>query len=181
MRVEWRSAPGDDPENLDFAEGALTAVSDQAVTLATPYAGILSIPRELAAETGRARARPPARHRPGGPSPGRRVLHDRSLARPAAAGRGSARADDRAGRGSRPPRAFSSSTSSRSSARTTTRVWSQRVRDGELRTYVVVNGKRIDYLNRYIKTRNNDAPERVAIPIPRGPAACRARTRSGWN
>ena len=45
--------------------------------------------------------------------------------------------------------------------------YSQRVRDGELRTYVVVNGKRIDYLNRYIKT-SNDAPERVAIPIPAG-------------
>ena len=45
--------------------------------------------------------------------------------------------------------------------------WSQRVRDGELRTYVAVNGKRIDYLNRYIKT-NNIAPERVAIPIPAG-------------
>jgi hypothetical protein len=43
--------------------------------------------------------------------------------------------------------------------------YSQRVRDGELRTYIVVNGKRIDYLNRFIKT-SNVAPERVAIPIP---------------
>ncbi len=45
--------------------------------------------------------------------------------------------------------------------------WSQHVRNGELRTYVLVNGKRIDYLNRYIKTRNDD-PERIAIPIPAG-------------
>ncbi len=44
VRAEWRSAPGDDPENIDFAEGALTAVSDQSITLATPYAGLLSIP-----------------------------------------------------------------------------------------------------------------------------------------
>ena len=35
------------PENIDFAEGALTSVSDQAITLATPYAGVLSIPLQL--------------------------------------------------------------------------------------------------------------------------------------
>ena len=29
VRVEWRSAPGDDPGDLDFAEGALIALSDQ--------------------------------------------------------------------------------------------------------------------------------------------------------
>ena len=46
VRVEWRSAPDDDPENIDFAEGALTSVSDKAITLATPYAGVLSIPLE---------------------------------------------------------------------------------------------------------------------------------------
>ena len=45
--------------------------------------------------------------------------------------------------------------------------YSQRIRNGELRTYIVINGKRIDYLNRYVKT-NNVAPERVAIPIPAG-------------
>ena len=41
------SAAGDDADNIDFAEGALTAVSNQAVTLATPFAGILEIPRDL--------------------------------------------------------------------------------------------------------------------------------------
>jgi hypothetical protein len=46
--------------------------------------------------------------------------------------------------------------------------WSPRVRRGELRTLVVVNGQQVDYLNRYIKTRNIDASERVAIPIPAG-------------
>ncbi len=60
-RVEWRSAPGDDPDNIDFAEGAIVSVSDQAVTLATPYAGVLSIPTRTRAETGRAGARPPDR------------------------------------------------------------------------------------------------------------------------
>src|SRR5260370_30285381 len=45
--VEGRSARGDGPDNIVFAEGALTAVSDQAVTLATPYSGALLIPRDL--------------------------------------------------------------------------------------------------------------------------------------
>jgi hypothetical protein len=47
------------------------------------------------------------------------------------------------------------------------------VRDGELRTYIVINGKRIDFLNRYVK--RTDDPERVAIPIPAG------TLRSGLN
>jgi hypothetical protein len=45
--------------------------------------------------------------------------------------------------------------------------YSQRVRDGELRTYLVLNGRRIDYLNRYVKSRNM-APERLSIPIAPG-------------
>src|SRR5262249_5937159 len=46
VRAQWRSAPGDDPENLDFAEGALIGLTDTAATLASPYAGTLAIPRE---------------------------------------------------------------------------------------------------------------------------------------
>ena len=46
-RVEWRSGPDGDPASLDFAEGAITAVTDRAITIATPYSGTLSIPREL--------------------------------------------------------------------------------------------------------------------------------------
>ena len=45
--------------------------------------------------------------------------------------------------------------------------YSNLVQKGELRTYVVVNGKRIDYINRYITT-SNETPERIRIPIPRG-------------
>jgi hypothetical protein len=45
--------------------------------------------------------------------------------------------------------------------------YSIQVRNGELRTYVAVNGKRIDYVNRHLKT-TNEAPERVRIPVPRG-------------
>jgi hypothetical protein len=45
--------------------------------------------------------------------------------------------------------------------------YSQQVRNGELRTYVQINGRRFDYLNHYIKTRN-ETPERIRLPIPRG-------------
>lgn len=44
--------------------------------------------------------------------------------------------------------------------------YSNLVQKGELRTYVAVNGRRIDYLNRYINT-SNETPERIRIPIPR--------------
>ena len=40
-------AAGDQTANVDFAEGAIVSLSDQVSTLATPYSGELSIPREL--------------------------------------------------------------------------------------------------------------------------------------
>jgi hypothetical protein len=43
--------------------------------------------------------------------------------------------------------------------------YSNLVLKGELRTYVALNGKRIDYINRYI-TSTNETPERIRIPIP---------------
>ena len=44
--LEWRSAPGKDPRDLDRAEGAIVAADDQSFTLETPYAGTLVIPRD---------------------------------------------------------------------------------------------------------------------------------------
>jgi hypothetical protein len=38
---------------------------------------------------------------------------------------------------------------------------------GEIRTSVKINGRPIDYLNRYITTKN-ETPERIRIPIPAG-------------
>jgi hypothetical protein len=46
VRLEWLAASGDDPGDPDMLEGALTAVSDQSLTLATPYAGTLVLPRD---------------------------------------------------------------------------------------------------------------------------------------
>ena len=45
--------------------------------------------------------------------------------------------------------------------------YSEKVRNGELRTYALVNGQRIDYVNRHIKTKN-ETPERVIMAIPAG-------------
>jgi hypothetical protein len=45
--------------------------------------------------------------------------------------------------------------------------FSARVRNGELLTYAAVNGRRIDNVNRHIKTENK-TPERVAMAIPAG-------------
>ena len=42
--------------------------------------------------------------------------------------------------------------------------FSEFVRRGELKTFVEINGVRCDYLNRYIRTAN-ETPERIRIPI----------------
>jgi hypothetical protein len=41
------------------------------------------------------------------------------------------------------------------------------VKNGELRTHVLLNGKPFDDLNGHISTRN-DTPERIRLPIPAG-------------
>jgi hypothetical protein len=163
VRAQWRSAPGDDPENLDFAEGALAALSDTVLTLATPYSGTLTIPREhlrslvVLGQGSRLVIDPAAHH-----------LGDEFSAPPML--------DPPQPEGGLLERVFElASVPARPCSLVLDVVqvvgennhpdYSQRVRKGELRTYIVVNGKRVDYLNRYIKTAN-EAPERVAIPIP---------------
>src|SRR5262249_29759801 len=43
--------------------------------------------------------------------------------------------------------------------------YSNLILKGQLRTYLAINGKRIDYINRYI-TSSNESVERIRIPIP---------------
>ena len=43
--------------------------------------------------------------------------------------------------------------------------YSNLIAKGELRTYVAINGKRVDYINRHITT-TNETPERIKIRIP---------------
>src|SRR5262249_21239702 len=164
VRASWRSAPGDDPENVDFAEGAVAAISDTQLTLATPYAGRLTIPRHylqslLVLGQGLRLVLDPAAHHLGDelsrtpplldpPQPEGGTL-ERAFMLTEVPDRPCSLVLDVVqvvGENNNPD-------------------YSHRVRNGELRTYVVVNGTRIDNVNRYIKTRN-DEPERVAIPIP---------------
>jgi hypothetical protein len=165
-RVEWRAAAGDDPVDLDFAEGAIMAVSEQLLTLATPYSGVLRIPRQRVRKIaifgeGRRVVIDPAAHHLGDEPSRTPPLLDPPL--------------HEGGLLERTVELTSVPDSSAVLVMDVVQVvgedndltYSQYVRKGELLTWVAVNGKRIDFLNRYVKTRN-DTPERVAIPIPAG-------------
>ena len=165
-RLEWRTSPGEEPDNVDFAEGAIVSVSDKNVTLATPYSGMLSVPRE------RVRRLVVRGH-------GRRILID-----PAAHhlgdeySRSAPLLNPRQPEGNRLERTIELSDIPGQPCFLVLDVfqllgedndagWSHYIREGQLRTYVAINGKRIDYLNRYVR-KSNDAPEQIAVPIPKG-------------
>jgi hypothetical protein len=165
-RLEWRTSPGEEPDNIDFAEGAIISASDKNVTLATPYAGVLAVPRE------RIRKLVVRGH-------GRRILID-----PAAHHLGDEYSrtapllNPRQPEGSRLERSIELLEIPDQPSFLVLDVfqllgedndagWSHYIREGELRTYVAINGKRIDYLNRYVK-KSNDAPEQISVPIPKG-------------
>ena len=166
VRAEWRAAPGGQASDLDFAEGALLAQSAGALTLATPYSGTLTIPRShlrrfVVLSQGRRLVIDASAHhlgdeisvtapvldppQPEGLTLERTITLEQLPDRPAELVLDVVEVVGEIG-------------DSR---------YSQQVRNGELRTYVEVNGRRIDYLNRYIKTRNQ-TPERIRLPIPRG-------------
>ncbi|MGP0062952.1 MAG: hypothetical protein ACLQGP_05025 [Isosphaeraceae bacterium] len=166
VRAQWRSAPGDRPTDVDFAEGSLLAQSPSSLTLATPYSGTLTIPRNdlrRLVVLGR----------------GRRLVIDTSahhlgdeisvspplLDPPRPEGLALDRTVELAELPERPAElvldVIGVISESGDSA------FSQQVRNGELRTDVSINGRRFDYLNRHIKSTTNDVPERIRIPIPR--------------
>ncbi len=165
VRAEWQTGPGARPTELDFAEGRSSPRPRASLTLATPYSGTLTIPRDRLrrlAVLGR----------------GRRIVFDvashhlgdepsvtNPLDPPQPEGLSLDRTIELAEVPDGPvalvldvvqvvPEAGDSE-------------YSAQVRKGELRTYVAINGKRGDYLNRHIKTAG-DTLERIRIPIPRG-------------
>ena len=163
VRVEWRAAPGADPKDLDQVEGALTAATPAALTLETPYAGTLTIPRDRLRRlkglgTMRRLVIDPTAHHLGNevvrsldpPQPQGRTL---ALTFPLEAvpdGPAALAVDvlEVAGEAEMLP-------------------FSGFVKAGELRTSVRINGKPVDYLNRHVSSRN-EAPERIRLPIPAG-------------
>jgi hypothetical protein len=165
VRAYWRTASGGQPRDLDFAEGVINAVSDAAVVLATPYAGTLLIPRDQLSkirvlDRGWQLVFDPASHHLGDNIRTTPPLLDPPLPE-----------------GGVLERTFDLSTISPEPAylvldvldvvgETAGTPYSNLILKGELRTYVALNGKRIDYLNRHITT-SNETPERIRIPIPK--------------
>ena len=166
VRVEWR--PGPDPRDLDAAEGALLGLTDTTLTLATPYAGDLAIPRDriqrlkVVGQGTRLVVDPHAHH----------LGDDISVLPPVL--------DPPYPEGGTLERTFTLETvpdATRNPASVVFDVvqvvgaetgdpsYSPLVRKGELRTNVRVNGQLVDYLNRHITTRN-ETPERVRLNLP---------------
>jgi hypothetical protein len=173
VRLEWRAAPGSDPSDLDAIEGALTAVSDKAFVLATPYAGVLTIPRD--------------RHRAlRVQGAGRRIVIDPSahhlgdnisntpplLDPPQPEGGVLERAVELAEVPAVPAALVLDVVQVVGEA--SGLQFASLVQKGELRTNVALNGQPLDYLNRHI-TSKNETPERIRLPIPAG------RLRRGRN
>jgi hypothetical protein len=167
-RLEWRTIPGepDESRDLDHAEGAVTAVSDFAITLATPYAGMLTIPLDRLVRLsvlghGWQQVIDPCAHHLGDNISTTPPLLDPPLPEGGVLERSFELDTVRAGAG------FVVLDVVQVVGETAGSPYSNLVQKGELRTHVVINGKRIDYLNRYIKT-SNETSERIRIPIPRG-------------
>jgi hypothetical protein len=166
VRVEWRSAPGDDPNDVDFAEGALIALSDQDLQLATPYSGTLTIPRDrlrklIVLGEGRRLVIDPTMHHLGDEVSVAAPILDPPLPE----GGSLKRTFDLAELPMRP--AFVVMDVVQVLGESNDPTYSDFVRRGELKTYVSVNGERIDNINHHIKTRN-DTAERIGIPVPAG-------------
>lgn len=167
VRAEWRSNPGGRPADVDFAEGALAALSDESLTLNTPYSGTLTIPR-------------PALTRLAVVGRGRRIVVDVSshhlgdevpvtpplLDPPQPDGLALDRSVDLPADLAEMPAELVLDVL-QVVPEAGDNQYSKQVRGGELRTYALVNGQRIDYVNRHVLT-DNEAPERVRLAIPRG-------------
>ncbi len=168
VHLQWRNGPGEPGQSrdLDFAEGALVSFSGSSITLLTPLAGTLVIPRERVARL-RVRGRSwflvldTSSHHLGDNISSTPPLLDPPLPE-----------------GGTLERTFDLEPSALSERQAFVVLdvvqvvgemagvpFSNLVQKGELRTYVVLNGKRIDYINHYITT-SNETPERIRVPIP---------------
>jgi hypothetical protein len=166
VRLDWRSAPGNDARDLDQIEGALLAVTDTTFTLASPYAGDLVIPRDRLRRLkvlGRARriVLDPSSHHLGNevseepqmldpPWPEGGILEQTFRLEAIPEGAAASLVLDVV------------QVVGESNGR-----FSDLVRKGEIRTHARINDKKFDYLNRHITTLN-ETRERIRLPIPAG-------------
>jgi hypothetical protein len=165
VRLEWRAGPGKDPGDLNEVEGALVGVDAAALTVATPYAGRVAVPRERATALrvvgrGRRLVIDPTAHHLGidfcdkapelDPPQGEGRVLERSFVLDDVPDRPAVLALDVvqvAGEANDLP-------------------FAALVQKGELRTNVKLNGEPFDYLNRHINSEN-ETPVRIRLPIPR--------------
>ena len=172
VRVEWRPGPDTDARDLDQVEGALIAANDAALTVATPYAGDLAIPRDrlrrikVVGRGTRIMVDPFSHHL------GNNIAVDSPLLDPPLPEGGTL---DRTFTLDRVP---DPATAVPSLALDVVQVIGEAVvgglddlpalvRAGQLRTNILINGTKVDYLNRHVSTQN-EAPERVRLAIPPG-------------
>lgn len=163
VRAEWRSAPGDDPLDLDRLEAAVVALDDVNLTLLAPYIGRVILPRdrlrrvEFLARCRRILIDPTARHL------GDRVIPDLDPPQPE-------------------PTPLSLTFDLKDPGTSLamlvldvvqvigeegTPVYSELVKKGELRTKLALNGRPLDDLNVHVTARN-ETTLRVRLPVPRG-------------
>lgn len=165
VRAEWRAAPGSDQRDLNVVEGALTRLTANDLTVATPYAGALEVPRIrltslVVLGRGTRIVLDSKAHHLGDevsnsaplldpPQPEGPVLERSFELKEVPAGAAFLVLDVVQVVGEAPELPFASL-----------------VKKGELRTNLKLNGEPFDYLNRFINSRN-ETPEQVRIPIPR--------------
>jgi hypothetical protein len=166
VRLDWRSGPGESAADIDFAEGTLDSLSKGVIELSTPYAGVLAIPvdrlRKLIILGSATRlVIDPAIHHLGDEV----SVSEPVLDPPLPEGATLERTFNLAAVPERP--AFVVMDVVQVVGENTDSTYSESIKNGELRTYVSVNGKRLDYLNRHIQSQNESA-ERIATAIPPG-------------
>jgi hypothetical protein len=165
-RVEWRASAGDPARDFDFAEGAVTSLSESTLTLATPYAGTLRIPRDLllrlrVLEPGWRRVIDPASHHLGDEISTTPPLLDPPFPEGGVLERSFELPDGLEG-----PR-FLVLDVVQVVGETPGLPFSDFIRRGELKTFVEINGARVDYLNRHVRDAN-ETVERIRIPMDAG-------------
>ena len=164
VRAEWRCAPDNGPPDLNIIEGALTALSETELILATAYAAEITVKRDRLTALhilGNARriVIDPMAHHLGDeistqaqaldpPQPEGGVL-ERSVDLPAVPFGASVLVLDVVG----------------VAGEAAGLPFSPLVKKGELRTNVKINGEPFDYLNHYITSKNETA-QRIRLPIP---------------
>ncbi|QEH36767.1 hypothetical protein OJF2_53520 [Aquisphaera giovannonii] len=169
-RVDWLATPGEPQASreLDHADGAISAFDSAALTLETPYAGTLVIPRgrltriRLDDAAWRVVIDPAAHHLGDNVSTSPPLLDP-----PLPEGGLLVRSFDlpEAPAADRP--AFVVLDVVQVVGEAAGSDFSPLVARGELRTYVEANGRRVDYINRYVAT-SNETTERIRIPLPPG-------------